>query len=197
AGWVQMIGEVVEKRRMPPWHADPRYGKFANDPSLTDQERQLILDWVRADGPEGDPAHLPTPVAFPTDWSIPEPDFVVPIPKPFTVPAEGIIEYQYFEVDPGFAEDKWIQAVEIRPGNRSVVHHALVFLKPPGYPVAAEQGVLGSVILGAAGPGVPPLLFPDGMAKRVPAGWRFLFVLHYTAVGSVQTDQTSMGLVFA
>jgi len=182
---------------MPPWHANPAHGRFANDPRLNDREKQLIDAWVRAGLPEGDPADLPPPVHFTDGWSIPEPDLVVSMPRLFTVPAEGVVEYQYVEVDPGFREPRWIQAAEIRPGNRRVVHHCLVFLKPPGCDEPAEQGALGSFCLAATTPGTPPLILPPGLAKLVPAGWRFLFVLHYSPIGTEQTDQTSIGLVFA
>jgi hypothetical protein len=119
------------------------------------------------------------------------------MPKPFTVPAEGVVEYQLIEVDPGFTEDKWIRAAEIRPGNRKVVHHCTVFLEPSPAGAQSVPGRLGSYCLATTAPGTPPLVLPDGMAKFVPAGWRFLFVLHYTPVGTVQTDQTSIGLVLA
>ncbi len=193
----ETIREVVDQGRMPPWHADPRHGQFANDPRLRDEDRQRIAAWVEGGCPEGDPADLPPPPPFREGWNIPGPDLVVAIPRPFTVPADGVVEYQYFEVDPGFTEDRWVKAAEIRPGNRAVVHHCTVFLKPPGADGAKAQGKLGSVCLAATAPGTPPLVLPEGMAKKVPAGWRFLFVLHYTPVGSAQTDRTSLGLVFA
>jgi peroxiredoxin len=196
-GWSDTITEVLRQGRMPPWHANPKHGKFANDLRLTERDKQLILDWIENGCPEGNPADLPPPAAFAEGWNIPKPDVVVSIPEPFTVPAEGVIEYQYFEVDPGFREDKWIRAIEIRPGNRQVVHHCNIFLKPPGSDNAAEAGSLGSLCLAAMAPGTPPVVLPDGMAKLIPAGWRLWFVVHYTAVGSVQTDQTSVGLVFA
>ena len=126
-----------------------------------------------------------------------KPDLVLTMPKPFTVPAEGVIEYQYFEVDPGFTEDRWVQAAEIRPGNRAVVHHCNVFLQPPGAEGPAEQGALGSYALAAMAAGTPPLVLPEGMAKRVPPGWKLVFVMHYSAIGSEQTDQTSIALKFA
>lgn len=197
-GWAATIREVVADRRMPPWHADPRYGKFANDPSLSEQEKKLLFAWIDGGCPRGDPAeiHFSQP-AYPQDWRIPTPDQVVSMPEPFTVPAEGIIEYQYFVVDPGFREDRWIQAAEVRPGNRAVVHHCNVFLQPPDSPDIQSQGELGSFCLIAAAMGTPPLVLPEGMAKRVPAGWRFVFVVHYTAIGSVQTDWTVLGLKFA
>src|SRR5262249_13719458 len=94
-------------------------------------------------------------------------------------------------------DEKWIQAAEIRPGNRAVVHHCSVFLKPPGCDAVAAPGTLGSVCLAATAPGTPPMIFPRGMAKRVPAGWRVDFVVHYTPTGHEQTDRTSIGLVFA
>ena len=131
-------------------------------------------------------------------WSIPGPDLVVAIPQPFHVPAEGIVDYQQFVVDPGFREDRWIAAAEIQPGNRAVVHHCSVFLQPPG---AGEPeytpGALGSLCLAATAPGTPPMVLPPGMAKRVPAGWRLVFVIHYTTTGTAQSDQTRLGLTFA
>jgi peroxiredoxin len=197
AGWASTIREVVADRRMPPWHADPRHGQFANDPSLSEREKELLFAWIDGGCPRGDPADLPPPRVFPEGWTIPEPDLVVSMPEPFSVPAEGTIEYQYFTVDPGFREDRWIQAAEVRPGNRAVVHHCNVYLQPPGTSDIVEEGTLGSYCLVAAAPGTPPLVLPEGMAKRVPAGWRFVFVVHYTAIGSVQTDQTRLGLKFA
>jgi peroxiredoxin/mono/diheme cytochrome c family protein len=197
ADWSETIGEVVRERRMPPWGADPRYGHFANDPSLTDEERRLLDAWVAQGTPRGDPTDLPPPPTFSSAWGIPGPDLVVPIPAPFTVPARGVVPYQYFEVDPGFREDHWVRAAEIRPGNRAVVHHCNVFLKPPGSAGIATVGMLESQCLAVAAPGTPPLRLPAGMAMRVPAGWHFLFQVHYTPAGTVQTDRTSLGLAFA
>ncbi|HEY1860505.1 MAG TPA: hypothetical protein VGG61_09140, partial [Gemmataceae bacterium] len=198
AGWAETIREVVAEGRMPPWHANPKHGKFANDPRLSDEEKRLIDGWVRDGAPEGNPADLPTPPRFSEGWGIGEPDLIIPIPKPFTVPAEGVVDYQFFEVDPGFKKDIWVKAAEIRPGNRAVVHHCNVFLKPPGGgDDFGAPGKLGSVCLAAAAVGTSPMVLPDGMAKRVPAGWKLLFVVHYTPIGTEQTDQTSIGLIFA
>ncbi len=198
AAWAATIREVVADRRMPPWHADPRYGKFANDPSLSEREKELLFAWIDSGCPQGNPdeSKLPAPV-FAEGWRIPAPDQVVTMPHPFTVPAEGTIDYQYFVVDPSFREDRWIQAAEVRPGNRAVVHHCNVWLQPPDCNEIQVQGELESCWLVTFVPGHSPLLLPEGMAKRVPAGWRLVFGMHYTAVGSVQTDQTSVGLKFA
>jgi peroxiredoxin len=194
--WSGTITEVVAEGRMPPWHANPAHGRFANDPRLGNAAKAKIAEWVRLGCPEGDPVDLPPAQAFPEGWSIPVPDRVIAMPEPFRVPAEGIIDYQYVEIDPGFAEDVWVSAAEVRPGNRRVVHHCMVFLRPPGVAGtdAWEAGELGSFCLAGFAPGTPPMTLPDGMAKRIPAGWRLLFVLHYTSVGTPQEDRTAIGL---
>ena len=193
-----VLAEAIESGRMPPWHADPRHGRFANDPRLTDRERELVLTWVADGCPEGDPADLPPPIPRANGWQAGPPDRVVTMPEPFRVPAAGVVDYQYFEVDPGFVVDQWVRSVEIRPGNRRVVHHCTVFLKPPGPGAGlAAQGKLGSFCLATATPGTPPLVVPAGMAKRIPAGWRLVFVVHYAPIGTPQEDRTSVGLTFA
>jgi peroxiredoxin len=193
------IREVIAEGRMPPWHADPRYGQFANDPRLSDSEKRTIAAWIDTGCPEGAPADLPPPATFPEGWSI-TPDRVFPIPAPFAVPAEGVVDYQYFTVDPGFTKDVWVQAAEIRPGNRSVVHHCSVFLQRPDQVrdrMMNLQGELGSFCLAAYAPGTPPLRLPAGTAKCIPAGMRLLFVVHYTPTGKPEMDETKIGLVFA
>lgn len=196
AGWAETIREVVHDRRMPPWDADPGHGTFSNDPSLTDLETQLIDRWVQNGAPKGDLKDLPEPRAFAEGWRIPKPDLVLSMPTPHTVPPKGTLPYQYFTVDPGFQEDKWVQASEVRPGNPSVVHHVVVIIQPPGAPSPAERGGIGSpVAIGV--PGSWPLIFPTGTARLVPAGSKLVFQMHYTPNGTAQTDQTRVGLVFA
>jgi peroxiredoxin len=190
------IAEVVEEGRMPPWHASARFGRFRNERRLTLDEKKLILDWVRLGCPEGESVRL-EPIPDSTGWAIGKPDAIFPIPAPFAVPAEGIIEYQHFLVDPGFVQDTWVAAAEVRPGNRRVVHHCTVFLQPPNVsdPKALfDSGALGSNNLVAFTPGSGPLVLPEGMAKRVPAGWRLYFVVHYTPIGSPVEDRTELGL---
>ena len=196
-GWADTIREVIDEGRMPPWNADPKHGKFANDPRLSSADRDKVIAWIKGGCPAGDPADLPALPAHAKGWNIGKPDMVLTMPEEFQVPAEGVVEYQYFEVDPGFREDRWVTAAEIRPGNRSVVHHSTVFLMPPGASEARAAGKLGSHCLAATAPGTPPLILPDGMAKRIPAGSKLLFVMHYTPTGTVQTDRSSIGLVFA
>ncbi|MFO0799738.1 MAG: redoxin domain-containing protein [Gemmataceae bacterium] len=192
------VAEVVEAGTMPPWHAAPGVGRFRNDRRLTDAQKRLVADWVRLGCPEGEPA-APAAVGPTTGWEIGTPDAVYPIPAAFAVPAEGVVEYQYFVVDPGFTADTWVRAAEVRPGNRRVVHHCSVFVVPPSA-VAADGSASAdgpdSVFLVTFTPGCGPSCLPDGLARRVPAGWRLLFVVHYSPVGTPETDRTQLGLQF-
>jgi hypothetical protein len=118
--------------------------------------------------------------------------------EPFAVPATGTVPYQYFVVEPGFAEDKWIKAAECRPGNRAVVHHIIVGVKGEGE--FGGRGVhddVQSEWISATAPGAPPTVLPDGYAKFVPAGSKLIFQMHYTPNGTAQTDLSEIGLIFA
>jgi len=192
-GWADTIQEVVDEGRMPPWFASPEHGKFANDARLSDDEKQLVRDWLSGGCPEGEPSQLPEPRQFTLGWQIPEPDQVVHIQdEPVAVQAEGVVKYQYFQVDPGFTEDKWIQAAEARPDNRSVVHHIVAFFVPPGEKARGGRGAM----IGYA-PGMPPNKFPPGAALFVPAGSKVVFQMHYTPSGKEQKDRSYIGLKFA
>jgi peroxiredoxin/mono/diheme cytochrome c family protein len=195
SGWADMIQEVIDDQRMPPWHANPKYGRFANDSRLAEEEKLLIAKWVKNGAPQGDPKDLPAMPPFEEGWRI-KPDLVLTMPKPFTVPAEGMVQYQYFTLDPGFKEDKWVRASEARPGNRSVVHHLVVNVQPPGSKPIGPQNFPIDFLAGGA-PGSPPLILRDGEAKLIPAGSKLVFQVHYTPNGTVQTDQSRVGLAFA
>ncbi len=178
---------------MTPWFADPAIGHFINDARLSDEEKRQIAQWVDAGCPQGDPKDLPEPRTFADGWNIPEPDLVLKMrDKPFRVPAEGVVDYQHFEVDPGFTEDKWMVACEARPGNRSVVHHILVFLRSPEGQIELLRGSL----LAAYAPGSPPRATDPGMAKRIRAGSKIIFQMHYTPNGKPQEDLSTLGLKF-
>ena len=193
-GWSDTIAEVIRQQRMPPWHANAAYGEFQNSRTMTNQEKELVYQWVASGSPNGNPAELPPPADFTLGWRLPrQPDQVIAMrDEPFQVPAQGTVEYQYFVVDPGFREDKWISAAEVIPGNRSVVHHAIVFVRPPD---GLEEDGIGW--LAAYVPGNARLEIRDEYARLIPAGSKLVFQLHYTPVGSVQADTTKLGLVFA
>jgi peroxiredoxin/mono/diheme cytochrome c family protein len=194
AGWSETIREVVEQRRMPPWFADPKYGRFANDCRLSDEEKQTLFAWLEAGSPEGDSSHLPPPRQFAAGWQIDKPDQVVYIAdEPVDVPAEGVVRYRHFTVDPGFKEDRWIKMAESRPDDRAVVHHMIATFVPPG--AKPRVGVKGAMI--GFAPGIPPVRCGDGMAIFVPAGSKILFQMHYTPNGTPHKDRSALGLVFA
>jgi hypothetical protein len=129
--WARAIREAVRLRKMPPWHADPHYGDFENDHRLSDAEIATITLWVDQGGIEGNPKELPDKPQFTEGWRIGKPDMVFPIPADYKVAANAPDQYLYFKVPTNFKEDVWIQAVELRPGNRKVVHHAHVFIAKP------------------------------------------------------------------
>ena len=129
--WARAIRDNVTNGIMPPWHADPAFGKWANERRLTAQEKDIISRWVAAGAPEGDRKDLPKPPEYAKGWMIGQPDAVVMMEKDYAVAAQGEIPYQYFEVQTNFKEDKWIQAFEVRAGNRNVVHHVLVYARWP------------------------------------------------------------------
>ena len=132
-GWGEMIREVVHQRRMPPWLASAEYGHFKNDPSLAKEEVEAIDRWVENGCPQGKPGDLPAPTDVAKGWGISEPDQVFYMSdKPYQIPAEGVVDYQIYTVDPGFTEDHWIQEAEVKAGNPAVVHHVIVFIQEPG-----------------------------------------------------------------
>lgn len=202
AGWADMIQEVVSQQRMPPWFASPEHGNFGNDRRMSDEDKQLIYDWVASGAPEGNPDELPEPPTYLSEWQLSqEPDFIAAIcEEPFKVAAEGTIEYQYFFVDPGFKEDKWVKEIEIRPGNHAVVHHILMF---SGTSKNIERDIRQKFRGGTGGydgafvPGQRVQPYPEGAAKFYPAGSRLVFQVHYTPIGTEQFDQSQVGMVFA
>ncbi|MEX2139865.1 MAG: redoxin domain-containing protein [Pirellulales bacterium] len=192
-GWADTILEVVEDGRMPPWHASPEHGQFANARHMPDEDKQVLREWVAAGAPRGDEVDLPPPLPPAKTWHLArDPDLVIAMrDRPFNVPAEGTVEYQYFVVDPGFTEDKWVTGAQVLPGSSSVVHHAIVFVRPPD--VKQFRGVSW---LTAYVPGQRAAMLPPGHGRHVPAGSKLVFQMHYTPNGSQQSDLTRVGLLF-
>jgi hypothetical protein len=162
--YVRSIVARVTAGTMPPWHADPATGDFLNDRRLAPEEKETILRWAAAGAPEGDPADLPAPPKYVEGWTIGQPDAILTMLEDYPVPASGKVAYQYFEVPTNFSDDRWVQAFEVRPGNRTVVHHVIVYMRPPAPPDQAQPER-------AREPGrrpAPLFTFAEGM--DIPAG---------------------------
>ena len=193
-GWADMMMETIHQKRMPPWHADPKVGEFLNERAMPKSDIDTLEQWIDQGMPFGDREQLPSPPPSVAGWNLPqEPDLVIPMAAtPFSVPADGVVEYQYFVVNPEFKTDRWVSAVEVRPGNRSVVHHSIVFIRPPDGTAPAGVGWLGAYV-----PGQRALEFQPNRARFVPAGSRLVFQQHYTTTGKAEEDITDVGIVFA
>ncbi|MBI3208740.1 MAG: cytochrome c [Candidatus Solibacter usitatus] len=200
--WAAAMKQATLSKKMPPWFADEHYGKFANHRALTPDEIGKIAAWADSGAAEGSLKDAPAPKKFTAGWNIPAPDTVLTVARPFPVPAKGKIDYQYLVVPTGFTEDKWIQMAEVRPSERSVVHHVVVLIRTPGAAgggqdrAAEGAGAFGSVLT-IYTPGMVPDILPAGQAKLVKAGSSLVFQMHYTANGTATEDSTKIGLVFA
>jgi hypothetical protein len=218
--WARAIRDEVADGMMPPWHAEAPHGTFLNERRLTDAEKDTLLKWASNGAPEGDPKDLPAAPAYADGWMIGAPDAVFEVQEPYTVPAEGIVQYEYLYIPTNFTEPKWVQAIEVRPGARSVVHHVLVFyraapdiqrtpvLRPnaeqsrlPARTVRGERppraGLPPQRLLATYAPGTNPQYAPDGTAFRLEPGGILELQMHYTTTGEETVDRTKIGLVFA
>lgn len=204
-----MVGEVIGRGTMPPWFAaatpaDGETGRvhtpWANDRSLAVAEKGDLLAWIAGGRPEGDPAEAPARRHFPDGWQIGTPDAIFEFAEPVVVKATGVMPYQTVIVDTHLPEERWVQAIEVQPGDRSVVHHALIHIAgreaEPGTMrnTAAEErrGFWGEYV-----PGQSTLVYPKGFARRLPRGARLRFQMHYTPNGTATTDRTRVGVIYA
>ena len=192
-GWSEMMLEVIEQKRMPPWHADPRYGQFVGARRMPEEARATLAAWVEQGMPEGNVEDQPAPTEWAGGWHLSNPpdiEFAMRA-RPFKVPAEGTVEYQYFVVDPEWEQDRWIRAAQVRPSEASVVHHAIVFVRPPDGSPSGGIGWLGGYV-----PGQRTAPLPAGHARRIPARSKLVFQMHYTPNGRTTEDVTKVGVWF-
>ena len=185
-----MIEEVLLTGRMPPWPADPGIGRFANEHRLSREQTQTVLRWVAAGAPRGEgPDPLSEPLPPLPSWALGTPDHVIRLPEVQKIPATGVLEYRDIPIAQPFTNDVYIAAMDIKPGNGRVVHHAILYAQWPGCP---DSGTGKGVHLYGWAPGFPPLRYPAGVAKHLPANAKLSMEMHYTTCGSEQTDQTEM-----
>ena len=205
--WAKAIREAALTRRMPPWFADPHYGHFANDRSLTEAEMRTLSSWAEAGAPTGDPNDAPLTRRWPATWRIGKPDAVFEMPRDFPIPARGAVEYQYVILPSGLTEDRWIQQVEVRPSNPAVVHHAVVYIREPGsawlrdspvgVPFSLPRSFTTSDVLLVYTPGNSMDGWPAGMAKKIRAGSDIVLQIHYTTTGKPAADRTRVALNYS
>lgn len=199
-GWAEMMRETIRTKRMPPWHADPKYGEYQHSIALTTDEEKTLLAWIEAGAPkeEGeDPLReLDRPPS--KEWALGTPDLVVSMPHAEELPAEGTIDYKYIYIDPGLTEDKWVRAAQVLPGTPAVVHHALIFIIYPERYEHLQPNHRGGLsgYFEAFLPGAEIAPYPGDSAQFVPAGSYFVFQMHYTATGKPEQDLTRMALYF-
>jgi hypothetical protein len=218
--YAKAIKAAVLTRKMPPWFADPRYGHWANAPKLSADDIHTLAAWADTGAAEGDASvedDKPAPIDWPHSWTIP-PDLIVKMPKPFHVPAKGAVEITSFTLPTGLTKDTWITSIEVRPGNRRVVHHAALSFRPhdarvkygePQTPIKlrdqngdqlgeAEQPETFIGLEAVFLPGSPPLdLRLHNAAKLIPAGYDIVLQIHYTGIGEDADDQTEVGFTIA
>jgi hypothetical protein len=183
---------------MPPWFADPNHGEFANNPSLTEAQIKTISAWVDAGAPKGDDKDLPPPPKWVEGWTIGVPDVILSMAEEQSVPADGTVPYLYFTIPTNFTEDKWVQAVEIKPGDRRVVHHVIASVTDGNAapnPTGGRTPRTGS--LGGITPNKTGFVYPPGTARLVKKGSNIVLQMHYTTMGVAAKDRTQVGLVFA
>lgn len=201
------IAELTASRGMPPWPADEGHGVFLNARRLTGAQIAALRAWADAGAPEGDPADLPAAPRFPDGWQLGEPDLVLEPDGPVAVPADGPDVYRCFVMPTNFPADRYVAAMEVRPGNRRVVHHAMGYVDTsgdarrldaadpgPGYTAFGGVGFAPAGTLDGWGPGVAPQRLPDGVGMLVPRGADVVVQVHYHPTGKPEADRTRIGL---
>jgi hypothetical protein len=204
------IARVTDDRFMPPWKAEPGHGDFVGVRRLTDSQISTLRAWADAGAPEGDPSQTPAPPKFADGWQLGEPDLVVTMPEPFAVPADGADVYRCFVLPLDLDDDQYVEAVEYRPGNRKVVHHAIFFLddsgkardldaKEPGigYERMGGPGFTPSGSLGGWAPGYTPERLPPGVARSVKKGSDLVLQVHLHPTGKPESERSTIGIHFA
>jgi hypothetical protein len=203
------IKEAVILKKMPPWFADVKYGHFANDRTMAEQDVKTLVAWADSGAKEGNPKDLPKPVEYLNGWNISKPDVEIEMVQDFKIPASGTIDYQHILVKGNFEKDTWVSQAEIRPGNRALVHHVIAYVRAPGskwmkdavpgvpYSKKGEgEGASGEFLVGYA-PGFLPTRLEPGRAIMIKAGSDIVLEMHYTANGKEGTDRTKLGFVIA
>jgi hypothetical protein len=201
--WARAVKQKVVAREMPPWGADPHIGKFANDPSLTDEQIATIAAWVDGGAPEGLRADLPKPPTFTEGWSMGKPDLIFEMVEPFHIPADGTVPYTYVTIPTHLDHDIWIRGLEYKTTDRRVLHHIIGDLvegsgdptPKPSLTRDRSRKEIGS--FGGYVPGRLDNMFDEGVARKIPAGADIVLQMHYTTIGQAVDDKLQIGVMLA
>ena len=205
-----LLATITAQRVMPPWKAEPGYGSFANERRLSDQQIALIGEWAKAGAPEGNPKDKSTPPVFPAGWEAGQPDKVLTMGKKFAVAADGPDEYRCFVMPLDTDQDVYLSGMEFRPGNRRVVHHALVYLDTTatarklaagspdnGYDCFGGPKFPPSGLMGGWAPGATPQPASPDLSQLIRKGTDVVVQIHYHPSGKPEEDQSTLGLKFS
>ena len=221
--YAQAIVEEVGKGHMPPWHAEAPEGTFLNERRLAAADKDTLLKWAKNGAPKGNAADMPKPPVFADGWQAAQPDVVLEMSEPYSVPASGTVAYEYFYLPTNFTEAKWVKSIEVRPGVRAAVHHVLVFYRAspdrpappavlrrnaeqmreavPAFGVSPPKGRSSPTerqrLIATYAPGTNPQVMPAGTALRLEPGGSIELQIHYTAFGEAVKDRTKVGITFA
>ena len=195
-GWSPMMKQVIMDDRMPPWGPDTAFRKLHSSRALSNEEKQTIIHWIDAGAPRGDGEDPFLSLEYTVqEWPLGKPDLILEVPE-YTIPATGVVEYQYPFAENPLLEDKWLKATSINVGSRAAVHHALT-----GYMSKIPEGDQASQTswefsTGTYAVGEEPMVHPDGSGSQFPAGGAIGFQMHYTPIGKEVIDNTKVGFYF-
>ena len=219
--YARAIFEEVRDGHMPPWHAEAPEGTFSNERRLSAAEKDVLMKWATGGAPKGNAGDMPPAPAYSEGWQLGTPDKVFQMAEPYEVPASGTVQYEYFYIPTDIKEPTWVKSVEIRPGDRSVVHHALLFyrakpdlqrttvivpnrdisrLPEPTFGRSPRRPVTDGMaprLLATYAPGTNPQVMPAGTAIRLEAGGVLELQMHYTSTGTAAKDRTRVGMILA
>jgi hypothetical protein len=219
SAWSADIKKYTQNRQMPPWKPTPGYGEFRDESriNLTDAQRETLSRWADAHAPLGNAGEMPPPRTFTAGWQLGEPDLIIQPDKEYHLAQDGEDVYRHFVVKTNFTDDRYLSAVEVRPGNRAIVHHVIAYVDStpgadgkyasekleenehdgqPGYTSFGGPGFIPTGIMGGWAPGNDPRKLPDGIGIFVPKGARLSLEVHYHKDGKTETDLTRLGIHF-
>lgn len=208
--WKTEIKEYTHARLMPPWKASPGFAHYKNDISLTQAEIDLIASWVDHGAPQGDPQLMPPAPRFHDTWAYGEPDLIIEMPEEYVVGPEGEDDYRHFVIPHEALQHRFVEALDVRPGNRNVVHHVIAYVDKtgkareldaedpgPGYTRFGGVGFKAASVIGGWAPGSLPIKTPRGTGRWLPKKCDVVLQVHYYRTGVEERDKTKIGIYFS